>query len=211
MVLRSRADDANNTTIPLPVEVEVSEAWDGIDGKWSTFKINLGDKDAVGLGQNFRVLPSTFSGVTTVPGLSNDCRSDDCVKQRGVELYSSNQPHGFSANLTLGWNRNGQYHVPLPNWWSDGETNANLWEGYVGLGFSSNASLVLGRQWVMEVPSEKLFMGSFGLAAGSIAPGSDGRPTFLQAFAEHKQIPSFSYGYTAGASYRKYFHIGVYD
>jgi hypothetical protein len=211
MSLRSRADDANNTTIPLPVEVEVSEAWDGIDGKWSTFKINLGDRDGVGLGQNFRVLPSTFSGVTTVPGLSDDCRTDECAKQRGVELYSSKQPHGFSSDLTLGWNLKGTYKVEFPNWWSDGGTNGSLYLGNVGLGVSSSESLVLESQWVEEVPSKELFMGSFGLAVGSVGLGSDDSSTFLQTFNDNKLIPSLSYGYTAGASYREYFHFGVYD
>jgi hypothetical protein len=210
MSLRSRANDANNTTIPLPVEVEVSEAWDGIDGKWSTFKINLGDMNAVGLGQNFRVLPSTFSGITTVPVQSDNCKSDECAKQRGVELYSSNQPHGFSEDLTLGWNRNGLYKVPLPDWWSDRKFNGSLYQGYVGLGGSSKQSPILPGQWVMGVDSEELFMGSFGLAVGSVNPGGDGSSTFLQTYNDSNQSPSLSYGYTAGASYRKSFHVGPY-
>lgn len=201
MYLESRADNANTTLLPAPYAVSPTGDFDGNDGKWSTFSINIGDSDGSGSGQNFRVLISTSSPVTLVPQQAGWC-DKDCAARRGVEVYNSQQQLGY-LDTSKSWSEHGQYNIPLPYWWSDTlKPNGTLGFENVGLGPSSPESPILTDQWVLEYTQDVFFMGSFGLAAGALDPGSGPRLPFLPNFAANN-TPSKSYGYTAGAYYRE--------
>ncbi|KAF2785990.1 acid protease [Melanomma pulvis-pyrius CBS 109.77] len=201
MFFKPRAD-TETTILPSPPYVVVpSGDFDGNDGKWSTFTINIGDVDT-GRGQNFKVLISTSSPLTLVPQQSDWCDSKDCAKQRGIEIFNGKQPLGFEPESSKAWKEEGLYSLPMPDWWSGTGVNGTWGSDNVGLGESSPDSKILGSQWVVEYDSEDFFMGSFGLAAGSVNPGSGPKSPFLTNFAAFNNSPSTSYGYTAGAIYR---------
>lgn len=190
---------------PTPYVVSDSGQFDGNDGKWSTFSINIGDVDS-GQGQNFRVLISTSSPVTIVPGVTEWCDSD-CARTRGVEIYNGQQPRGIEESAQ--WERAGIYKMPEPHWWAesyriDQSNTTGVWGvDNVGLGTTSIQSPILGEQYVVETLVEDYFMGSFGLAAGETGPSGGSKPNFIDNFYASHQIASKSYGYTAGAHYRK--------
>jgi hypothetical protein len=207
MFLRRRAESANTTILPSPpVSLTPSGHFDGNDGRWSTFIINIGD-DGTGSGQNLRILPATSSSITQVPVQAGWCSDAECAQARGIEVFNSKQPLGFESSSSKAWEENGLYNLPLPYWWKDSggsDINGTWGSDNVGLGPSSTNSKILQGQMVVETTSDELYMGSFGLAILPVDTGGGARTTFLDNFAGFNQIPSKSYGYTAGASYRTY-------
>lgn len=191
---------------PAPYVLSDSGVFDGIDGKWSTFLLNIGD-DGSGRGQNFRVLISTSSPVVLVPGRTEWCDDDDCAKKRGLELYDGKQPLGLQDSAQ--WQDSDIYNVPQPDWWSDSyridqsDLNGVWGVDNVGLGASSPKSLILAEQYVVRSLVKDFFMGSFGLAVGAVGPPGGDKPNFLDNFEAANEIASRSYGYTAGAYYRE--------
>lgn len=204
MSLRRR----NATTAPKPYVVAPTTQFDGNDGKWSTFMINVG-------GQNFRILPSTSSSATWVP-LSDGCSSGDptnCPELRGVEPFAGAQSQGYdttrsSASKLIGLYKmqlgstdmNSSYGIPYSN------HSAMYSYDIVGLGSSSPDSLQLSPEVVGGMVDKQFFLGTFGLALNPNNFGSGGLPTFLSLLPNSTvfPIPSLSYGYTAGASYSKF-------
>ena len=204
----SKRDDANSTVAPpKPLVVEPSGVFDGNDGKWSTFYINLGDSDGSGNGENFKVLVSTSSPITMVPGQAEWC-NEDCAKKRGVQVFNGQQPRGYDMESSPTWQDAGIYTVPKPDWWNRGDLNGSLGTDNVGMGESSKDSRILSKQLVMTYKFEEYYLGFFGLAAGTVAAGNSETAPYLYNLAHASQseyqIPSVSYGHTAGASYRKY-------
>ncbi|KAF2126554.1 acid protease [Dothidotthia symphoricarpi CBS 119687] len=199
MYFSKRAD--TNATIqlpPKPVVVSPSGSFDGNDGKWSTFLINIGS-DNDGNGQNFKVLISTSSPLTLVPQQTDWC-NNDCAKDRGILLYNNQQPLG--AEDSQYWQKAGTYVIPDTDSWSNDSLAGNWGLDNVGLGLSSKESLILAERYVVKYIFEDFFLGSFGLTVGEVGPNGGSKPTFLSEFANSNQIASSSYGYTAGAHYR---------
>ena len=201
MFSRKRADSANNIVLGKPIVVPPSGKFDGNDGQWSSFLINIGGDGNGQGGQNFRVLPSTFSAVTMVPRESKWC-NETCSQQRGVEIFQSQQAPGFKMSSQT-WREYNVYGIPVPKWWSGTKSLDALWgEDNVGLGSNSRESEILESQWVVVSDIQDLFMGSFGLAAGAVDPGNRPKNPFLRNLAASNTTPSTSYGYTAGAIYQ---------
>lgn len=203
MHLRKRVDVS---PIPLPQVVPASGTFEGNDGKWSTFFINL-NSDENGLnGQDFRVLASTSSSLTLVPAKTEWCDAQ-CAANRGLLLFDGSQPLGNQEKGS--WNEAGLYEVPVPYWFSKDLVNGNLTlrgnygVTQIGLGQSSATSLVLVDRYAVSYLFEDYFLGSFGLAAGVVGGPSATKPTFLTQFRTDNRIASASYGYTAGAWYRE--------
>lgn len=213
MVFGKRSD-----TVPLPIPrpqvLTPSGTFEGNDGKWSTFTINIAG-DGEGQGQNFHVLVSTSSPMALVPAQTWWCTSDECAKSRGIMgSIKGQQALGFS-DQTGEWKSEGLYTLPLADayWFSQSLLLPNrnaTWNGEwgtttVGLGQASKQSNTISDQLIAIHYTEDLFLGSLGLSVGKVGFGSAQKPTFLSALASHTDIiPSLSYGFTAGASYRKY-------
>ncbi|KAF2627451.1 acid protease [Macroventuria anomochaeta] len=202
MHLQKRVDV---TTIPLPKVVPTSGDFDGNDGKWSTFLINV-NSDNQGLnGQDFKVLVSTSSALTLLPAPNEQC-NPDCAAKHGVLTYNGKQVTGVQESEN--WQDAGILSIPLPYWYSNDYTGYNstprgVWgTTNVGLGHSSAQSLVNPGLYAVKYTSNAFFMGSFGLAAGEVGGQGATKPTFLSQFKDLQTIASPSYGYTAGAWYR---------
>jgi hypothetical protein len=186
----------------LPYLVPPSQKFDGNDGSWSTFKINVGTP-----GQDFRVLPSTKSGSTFViapDGCQAGIDPADCPQLRGAEIFNSEQNIGFQVNVSSSWSAIGQYDVDLEE--SRNYTAAALF-GFdkVSLGPAADStSLSLGRQVVGGIGALDYFMGMLPLGQPESSFSSLSQPidSFLYQLRNNSKIPSFSYAYTAGAKYR---------
>lgn len=210
MHLRERADAT--TKLPLPPRPKVVNAsgdFDGNDGKWSSFIINV-NSDEEGLsGQNFKTLISTSSSITLLPAQNEWCDTT-CAKQRGVLTYNGQQVKGLETEAH--WELYGLYDIPLPYWYKadipgpgSNDTFKGLWAiSNVGLGESSANSPVLAKRYIASYTFGDFFMGSFGLAVGEVGQDGSTTATFLSQFVDDSQIASSSYGYTAGAYYREY-------
>lgn len=200
------------TTVPLPTPLAVrpSGKWDGNDGSWSTFIINIGDDDASGDGQNFRVIPSISSGVTLVPQQVGWCQ-EDCPGLRGVETFNGRSSLGFDSNVG-DWVDAGLYNIPMPYWFSSnltkdpsGNPGGIFGVSSIGLGESSGLSTVVTDQYVVKYQAEDFYLGWLGLTVGTNSAGQGSRSNFLDSLygTGNNTIMSRSFGYSAGAHYSK--------
>jgi len=191
------------TTVPAPYVALPSQDWDGNDGSWSTFSINVGSP-----GQDFNVLVSTSASATFIP-VPEGCPSTEpanCASLRGVQSFSGASSPGFQPNLSSTWTTIGIYSLDLE---AHLNYSGNGLYGYdrVGLGTAQEKSgLSLERQVVAGVADKDYFLGLFGLGAqpSSFSSASEPIPSFLQSLRNQSLIPSLSYGYTAGASYSEW-------
>lgn len=197
---------------PTPYVVPPTTKFDGNDGSWSTFYINAGYPT----GQNFRVLISTASSLTWLIdplGCTNNDPSN-CPDLRGVEGYAGAKSQGYNPTASSNSSRIGLYGLKLDGGTSGTDfstlygsqyagINASFFEDVIGLGQSSAASLQLV-EVLASVPSKEIFLGEFGLGIIPNNFGSGDLASFLSLLPNCSMpIPSLSYGYTAGASYRK--------
>lgn len=204
MFFRKRANNTNTTVIPAPLVLQPTTDFDGNDGSWSTFFINVGgDGQNENVGQNFRVLPSTSLSATVVPGIAGWCNSD-CAKGRGVEISGARQPLGYNPSST--WQEMGIYNIALTvdlQLYPDASPNGTWGTDNVGLGQAGEKSQVIRNQLVVQSTSQDFYMGYFGLSNLPVNAAAGDKTPFLPISESSKQTPSSSYGYTAGASYRK--------
>lgn len=189
------------TVVPAPFVAPTTQVFDGNDGQWSTFLVSIGSP-----GQSFRVLPSTAGTETWVP-LPQGCQGSgrsNCSEERGVDSFNGRASDGFNTDASDGWNDIGLYSLDLE---SDlGYTgNGSYGTDSVTLGsptgsdtLSSNNSVVAG------IADTDYFLGLFGLSArpSSFSNNANNSQSFLAQAASNNQIPSLSYGYTAGAVYQ---------
>ncbi|KAJ4352236.1 uncharacterized protein N0V89_007583 [Didymosphaeria variabile] len=205
MFSRKRAETVNITAEPRIVGV--SGNWKGNDGDWSTFYINVGDKDNNGGGQNFEILPSTQLGVTVLPYTTEWCDTD-CAASRGVGIVNGNQETGvvISPDSTT-WKGAGTFDVAVPALYNVTDDGGIYGLDYLGIGKGSKDSYVAPEVLIAASKSEDFYLGQLGLSAGATnAGGGKGNiASFINKFNDSSVpvIPSMSYGYAAGAKYKR--------
>jgi hypothetical protein len=193
---------ARDTAAAQPYVVPPSQKFDGNDGSWSTFKISVGTP-----GQDFRVLPSTKSGVTQVvvpDGCQAGIDPSNCAQLRGAEIFNAAQNPGFQVSASTSWSSIGQYDVNTEE--ALNYTAAGLF-GFdkVTLGSAADSrSLSMDRQVVAGVAELDYFMGllPLGQAEQSFSSLGQSIDSLLYQLRNATKIPSLSYAYTAGAKYR---------
>lgn len=198
------------TVLPTPLDVPVSGDFDGDDGKWSSFHINIGN-DGTGTGQNFKVLISTSSSVTLVPQQASWCDTE-CALQRGVQLFRGSSSRGLEITSSKTWNELGSYEIPLPDWFTANLTldpsgllpGATFGEDYVATGQSVASTRKSPKQFVGAYPDKDFYMGWLGLAVGENGLTNGSLLNFLDNLVatDDPVIPSRSFGYSVGAHYR---------
>ncbi|QIW95932.1 hypothetical protein AMS68_001450 [Peltaster fructicola] len=188
--LAARAD---NLTIPAAISIGPSQYWDGNDGPWSSFPIQVGGGST---SQNVRVFPATAAYNTWTIG-PDGCPSglvNDCANKRGGLFYtnqsltwilSSTYPTSIEVNLGL-------------------DLNANAGWDTVGLGWQGSGGPSVQHTVVFNVFSTKYWVGIFGLSPlpTNFTNQNSPQPSYMQSLYDNKLIPSRSYGYTAGNQYR---------
>jgi hypothetical protein len=210
MFSRKRAETVNSTASepPRPKDVDATGNFKGNDGEWSTFSINVGDEDNDGGGQNFEVLPSTYLGVTVLPGISSWC-TGDCPDDRGVGTVDRNQIGGVQTSPgSSTWKFAGIFDIGTPDWWQNKSDTPGGDFGleYLGIGKASKQSWVARNMAVAATQSKDFYIGQFGLSPGAtnLGKGNGEVQSILSTFQNQSVIPSVSYGYTAGAKYSEY-------
>ncbi|KAF8862071.1 acid protease [Acephala macrosclerotiorum] len=188
--------DSRNAA-PAPISIPPSQEFDGDDGPWSTFTVQIGNPP-----QSVKVLISTYSHQTWAIA-EEGCQSGDptdCNKLRGG-LYNYSASSSWvpnTANLTtliyglglesnLGYSGNGRYGFDD-----------------VTLGFQGSSGPSLKNQTVAGVATEDFFLGLFGLnpAPSNFTDFDDPIPSFMENLRKQSMIPSTSWAYFAGNQYR---------
>ena len=181
---------------PAPIVIAASQDFDGPDGPWSSFAIQVGTP-----AQTVKVLLSTASYQTLVV-LPQGCSAKDpsnCESSRG-RVYHPEQSHTWNPNnlvpngtfsfgleSNLGYNSNGEYGY---------DTLTLDWEGSGGPS--------LQHQIVAGIATKDFYMGLFGVnpRPSNFTNYDNAVPSFMSNLKNKSMIPSLTYGYTSGNQYR---------
>ncbi|KAL1637501.1 hypothetical protein SLS56_000639 [Neofusicoccum ribis] len=206
---------ANPVATLSPYIASPTYEWDGNDGNWSSFRISVGNP-----GQDFRVLVSTRGNVPWVP-TSEGCNAGDnnCGPRRGVQNFDGDLSTGFQPGRSNTWKMLDIYSLDLEKNLDVNDTGGIYGFDTVRLGFSHDPNtLEVNGSQLVAVSSNSSYMGILGLSDALSDVSNTDKPvnSFIQDLNDSNQIPSLSYGYTAGAHHQyKGVHgslvIGGYD
>ncbi|KIX92864.1 uncharacterized protein Z520_11340 [Fonsecaea multimorphosa CBS 102226] len=170
---------------PAPIVATTSTDFFGYDGSWSAISIRVGSPE-----QYLSVFPSTLGQETWVVGPAGCDGTSICENKRGG-LFSANESSSFKAR--------GFYELNFdPQLGGTGD-------GYYGLDtLSLNDAVSVPDQIVSVVNSTEYWVGTLGLGVQQTRfSGSEAISPLLSSLIQKRNdIPSRSYGYTAGAVYR---------
>lgn len=178
------------------ISIPPSSFWGGSDGTWSTFPVDVGSPP-----QRFNVLPSVGGSQLWLPDPNLACEGegDLCPTLRGMGGLS------ISQNTSVPWTDNGIWKMQGEDYlYSDAETcrwyttNASL--------TSSNGENQAKDQLLILYSDQRFWLGLMGLgdwATSLDSQGNGSSTSLLTTLKNGTQIGSLSYGYTAGAYYRK--------
>ncbi|KAG9240664.1 aspartic peptidase domain-containing protein, partial [Calycina marina] len=189
---------APRDTIPAPIVIAASQDWDGNDGPWSSFPIQIGTP-----AQTIKVFPAT-SGYKTMAVMPGGCIATDpssCFSDRGgfyTPSLSTTQVNNTADPTT------NIYPIALD------ERLGYLGKAALGfdtvtLGWPGSRGPTLINQTVGGFITKERYFGSFGLlprAANFTATFDHPIPSYMQNLVSQKKIPSTSWSYTAGNQYR---------
>ena len=173
---------------PAPIPVPVGTKWYGDDGNWSPVNVRVGSP-----AQWLSVYPNTASSETWVIGPDGCDGTSTCAQERGGLFYK-----GQSST----WNTTGSGHYQLGFDTKLGDTGYAFY-GLDNVSLSDQVSAP--SQIVAILNSTEFWLGSLGLGIQSSRfEGTINHLALLSNLVETEGlIPSHSYGYTAGAYYRK--------
>ncbi|KAL8767803.1 MAG: hypothetical protein Q9209_005797 [Squamulea sp. 1 TL-2023] len=178
------------------ISVQPSQDWDGNDGPWSTFAIRVGTPP-----QTVRVLASTTVPETWVVS-SGGCVASDpasCSDSRGVL---------FSPNASTTWDNMGDFALDveknLRNYSSNWD-HGNYGFDTLALGYLGSGGPEMEHSVIAGLNTKDFYLGSIGLSSQTInfTTSDNPPPSLLSNLKINNKIPSLSYGYSAGAQYRK--------
>ena len=108
---------------------------------------------------------------------------------------------GFQANQSTTWTAGGEHQLMTESYLgiaSKGEYGLDT----VGLGVEATAGLTSNQNVIAGVLAEPFYLGQLGLKRSN-ATGLNSTASLMTQLKNENMIPSLSYGYTAGAIYRK--------
>jgi hypothetical protein len=211
--------------LPEPFSVRPSGEFEGNDGSWSTFLLTVGNNPA----QSFRALISTSSFSTWLPTPAGCIYESEptfvpnnCPELRGVGLANGFQSQGFDdANGTFRYI--GIHTLEIGNDLSITEAFGSQYNATANLGLDtlivqngagSEELLSGGNVPIFGLSTWNFFLPSLGIGVGYLQSTTQESPSLVENLANESVIPSRSWSYTAGASYRDYVGslvLGGYD
>ena len=184
------------SALPPALSFEPSDSWDGNDGTWSSFVVQVGTPP-----QGFRILPATIGQDILIPSIEGCLYANfsGCPDARGVMSTSST---GFNESASSTWHSLGMYASEIEAGLGY-NVSARFGNDTVILGGSSPTQLNLTQHLVGAFGVTDFYLGLLGLAPGSIdlAGFKTQKPSAIEALVDEKKIPSKSYAYSAGAKY----------
>lgn len=194
-----------STTIPAPISWTPSSYWDGNDGSWNSFIVQVGSP-----AQDFRVFPSTSDQETWIP-VPDGCVSvspDDpgyCGFLRGTLPVNGVNSSGFATNESSSWNLIGDGIYTLSAQEAELGYGGNGLYGFDRVAWGNDSSSTsLTKQVVAGIADPSFWLGIAGIGPKSInfTEFNDPIESYLSTLVKENTIPSLSWGYTAGAAYR---------
>ncbi|KAI4605557.1 hypothetical protein J4E83_010550 [Alternaria metachromatica] len=179
------------------LSLAASGGWFGNDGSWSTFLVHVGSPP-----QTFNVLPATQAANIWLP-IADECMrlqngSASCGNSRGVTPFQQRPSPGFQANMSSTWKTIGLYELGMGR---IHEINGNGLQGFDSVELND---FTMEGQAITAYASPGFWIGQMGLSPLPLNFSETiSSPSLMSALKDEGHIPSLSYGYQAGASYRK--------
>ncbi|KAL8693586.1 MAG: hypothetical protein Q9218_001628 [Villophora microphyllina] len=181
-----------SSTSPKPISVAPSQYWEGDDGPWSSFTLQVGTP-----AQDVRTFVSTSSQVSWIVLQDVGCKSNDgaCANARGGL---------FNMNTSSTWKPNGF-------WQLQNERNLGIFANglfgndTIGLGIQGSGGPSLPDQILATIGTEDFYVGMFAInpkRTNYTGVAEEGQASYMTSLKQQNLIPSVSFGYTAGAPYR---------
>lgn len=189
-------------TIPAPISWTPSSYWDGNDGLWNSFIVQVGNP-----AQEFRVFPSTSDQETWVP-VPDGCVSTSpdnpgyCGFLRGTLPVNGVNSSGFATNESSSWTLIGGGIYTLNAQEAELGNGGNGLYGFDTVAWSNAATLL--KQVVAGIADPSFWLGIAGIGPKSInfTEFNDPIDSYLSTLVKEDKIASLSWDYTAGAAYR---------
>ncbi|KAI7154410.1 acid protease [Hortaea werneckii] len=191
---------------PFPLVLAPSWSFDGDDGSWSSFLIEVGNPP-----QPFRVLPSTSVSEVWLP-LPQGCQGimsdvSDCGDRRGVNAINGTASLGFQTNISSTWESIGIYKLETDQalFGNDNDALYGLDTVSVNLMDNSgqNSTSKIDSQTVAGFATGDFWLGSLGLGSSqaNFSTENENIPSLITSLKSKNLTGSTSFGYAAGASY----------
>lgn len=189
-------------SLPAPIAVPASQDFDGNDGPWSSFALQIGTPP-----QNVKLLIST-AGSQTWTVVPEGCTSIDpsgCVSSRGGQFDAARSTTWTRSNATS----NGSLPLGLEanlGYFGSGEYGYDT----VSLGWQASGDPSLSQQVVAGITTKEFNLGMFGLDPRPTNFNGSDHPVqgYLGTLWQKSLIPSLSWSYTAGNQYRLQHELG---
>lgn len=184
--------------LPRPIVIPASQDFDGNDGPWSSFVVQVGTP-----AQNVKTLIST-AGYQTWAVLPQGCTSSDpptCSVSRGGEFRPNESTTWLANNVTS----KGIFSLGLElNLGYAGNNNGEYGYDTVALGWQGSGGPSLDQQIVAGIATKQFYLGIFGLnpRPSNFSSFNNPIPSYMSNLRKQSLIPSISWGYTAGNQYR---------
>lgn len=184
-------------SLPAPIVIPASQDFDGNDGPWSSFVIQVGTP-----AQNVKVLIST-AGYQTWAVLPQGCTSSDpptCGISRGGEFRANESTTWVANNVTS----KGIFSLGLELNLGYAGNNGEYGYDTVGLGWQGSGGPSLDQQIVAGIATKQFYLGIFGLnpRPSNFTSFNNPIPSYISNLRKESLISSLSWGYTAGNQYR---------
>lgn len=183
--------------LPAPISIAPSQEFDGNDGPWSTFPIQIGAPPQI-----VKILPSTAGSQTWVV-LPQGCVQSDpancSISRGGLFQYTSSATWRDNTGAV-----NSLFPLPVED-----NLNAINVAGLYGsdnitLGGQGSGGPMLGNQTVAGIANKDFYLGQFGLNPRPLKlPGETvALSDYVSQLNNSGLIPSLAWSYTAGNQYR---------
>ncbi|KAF1829200.1 acid protease [Decorospora gaudefroyi] len=192
------------SSVPAPVTVAPDQDWMGIDGAWNTFSLRVGSSQA-----NVRVLVSTASqqiwAINDMACITNvtDPATGEIVEFNTLDSQCQDS-RGYLYNTSNSdtWRKKGFYQLWIEK--NLGLVGNGLY-GFdsVGLGLPGEKGPYIENTTVGTLVTPNFWLGHIGLhpKPTNFSTFENPVPSYMTLLFEQKNIPSLSFGYTAGAQY----------
>lgn len=181
---------------PAPLVIPPSQDFDGNDGPWSSFYLQIGSPP-----QYVKVFIST-AGYQTWAVLPQGCLvydPPDCVTSRGGQFIPSQSSTWKYNNANV----NGTFTLGLETD-LDYSGSGNFGYDTIVLGYQGSNGPALQQQIIAGIATKEFFLGIFGLNPRStnFSTIDNSVPSYMATLKSRSLIPSLSWAYTAGNQYR---------
>lgn len=192
--------------MPQPLSVAPDQGYAGIDGQWNTFSLRVGAQQSV-----VQVLPSTASQQIWVVNQEAcrvqylDLATNNLTEPEADPDCERNRGFVFNTNTSSTWVEQGFYDLWVGGTY--GKTNTGYF-GYdtVALGLPGEEGPTVSHTTIGTLKYPNTWLGHIGLHSKSTNFSANlvdtpPVPSYITRLFEQGNIPSVSFGYTAGAKY----------